>query len=112
VVADVCDIADKKINWVLLSGLDEYCKLPIEAAEYTDQVPAAWPHAGRIEVDSELSRSVYNGNGETVDSIFRRNPELSIQYAPGLPTVLHDLSFVVEPGQKIGIVGTTGSGKS
>lgn len=36
---------------------------------------------------------------------------VSFAYGPGEP-VLHDLSFTVEPGRKIAIVGATGSGKS
>jgi hypothetical protein len=47
------------MKFTLLTGLDEYCQLPIEAAEFTDKVPAAWPHAGKIEVDSKSS--LYNG---------------------------------------------------
>lgn len=37
---------------------------------------------------------------------------LSFRYDPNAPWVLHDISFTVEPGQKIAIVGRTGSGKS
>jgi ATP-binding cassette subfamily B protein len=39
---------------------------------------------------------------------FRR---VSFGYAPGRP-VLHDLSFVAEPGQTVALVGHTGSGKT
>jgi ABC-type bacteriocin/lantibiotic exporter with double-glycine peptidase domain len=37
---------------------------------------------------------------------------LSFQYDPHAPLVLRDISFVVEPGQKLAVVGATGSGKS
>jgi ABC-type bacteriocin/lantibiotic exporter with double-glycine peptidase domain len=37
---------------------------------------------------------------------------LSFQYEPNAPLVVRDLSFTVEPGQKVALVGPTGSGKS
>ena len=37
---------------------------------------------------------------------------LSVRYAPDLPEVLHKVSFDVEPGMRVGLVGATGSGKS
>ena len=37
---------------------------------------------------------------------------VSMAYRPGLPNVLHDISFEVRAGEKVGIVGRTGAGKS
>ena len=37
---------------------------------------------------------------------------VSLKYTPDLPPVLKDLTFRVKPGEKIGIVGRTGAGKS
>ncbi|KAF8803422.1 multidrug resistance-associated ABC transporter [Phlegmacium glaucopus] len=51
--------------------------------------PAAWPTSGELQVE-----------------------HLSARYSTTGPKVLHDLSFHVKPGERIGIVGRTGSGKS
>jgi ATP-binding cassette, subfamily B, bacterial len=41
-----------------------------------------------------------------------RFENVSFQHVAGGPTVLHDLSFTIRPGECIAIVGETGSGKS
>jgi ATP-binding cassette subfamily B protein len=38
--------------------------------------------------------------------------DVNFRYAPDMPPALSDISFVVEPGEIIGIVGQSGSGKS
>lgn len=38
--------------------------------------------------------------------------DLSMRYADDLPDVLHNVSFSIEPGHRVGLVGATGSGKS
>lgn len=64
--------------------------LPAEAAEVTEYHPTAgWPSQGQIE--------------------FRN---LEMRYSPDLPLVLKGLNLVVKPGERIGIVGRTGAGKS
>lgn len=51
--------------------------------------PADWPREGAIQVKN-----------------------LSMRYRPGLPNILNDISMSIIGGEKIGIVGRTGAGKS
>lgn len=38
--------------------------------------------------------------------------DVTMRYRPGLPLVLRGVSFIISPGQKVAVVGRTGSGKS
>jgi len=70
----------------------EYCStLPQEAPAVVEehQPPPGWPTTGRLEVKN-----------------------LRMQYRADLPLVLNGLTFTVEHGEHIGIVGRTGAGKS
>ncbi|KAJ6610803.1 hypothetical protein B0H10DRAFT_2059064 [Mycena sp. CBHHK59/15] len=63
----------------------EHEKAPTE----TGKPPAYWPASGDLRVES-----------------------LSARYSQDGPKVLHDISFHVKAGERVGIVGRTGSGKS
>lgn len=66
----------------------EYSEIETEPEDGRD-APAAWPAEGKIEVE-----------------------DLSVAYKDSLPPVLKNLNFVVKPGERIGIIGRTGAGKS
>ncbi|KAH6845193.1 hypothetical protein B0I37DRAFT_311932 [Chaetomium sp. MPI-CAGE-AT-0009] len=66
----------------------EYAEIETEPEGGKD-APAAWPAEGKIEVEN-----------------------LTIRYADDLPPVLKNLNFTVGAGERIGIVGRTGAGKS
>ena len=67
----------------------EYSQLLAEPPKHVDpRPPSSWPSQGRIVVQN-----------------------LSMRYRQG-PLVLKKVSFEVEPGSKVGVIGRTGSGKS
>ena len=66
----------------------EYTELPTEELGGV-RPPAAWPTEGRLEVD-----------------------DLVVAYAEDLPPVLRGLTFRVGSGERVGVVGRTGAGKS
>lgn len=68
-----------------------YSATPPEAAVEVKETepPASWPHSGQISVKN-----------------------LSVRYVAGHELVLDNLSFDVEAGHRVGIVGRTGAGKS
>ncbi|KAG8430106.1 hypothetical protein GDO86_018474 [Hymenochirus boettgeri] len=75
---------------VSVERAEEYSTaLPSEPAQGSLQVEDDWPSKGHIE--------------------FR---DVVLCYRPGLPNALDGINFSVSPGEKIGIVGRTGSGKS
>jgi len=68
----------------------QYCALDEEPEGEMEQPPIKnWPSEGTV--------------------LFR---EVSAQYRPGLPNVLDTLNIEIKGGEKIGVVGRTGSGKS
>ncbi|KAL5366084.1 P-loop containing nucleoside triphosphate hydrolase protein [Aspergillus floccosus] len=67
----------------------EYLSLQMEDFDRGADVPLSWPSHGRLEIR-----------------------DLNVRYGPGLPPVIQRLRFNVESGQRIGIVGRTGAGKS
>eukprot|EP00897_Mesotaenium_endlicherianum_P007283 jgi/Mesen1/6583/ME000336S05803 len=69
----------------------EYIDLPQEVASAARPArpPRGWPFEGRIEFD-----------------------HVAVRYKPASPLVLNDLCFSVAGGQKVGIVGRVGAGKS
>ena len=62
---------------------------PQESDCHNLTVPENWPRDGKIEFTNVV-----------------------LKYRPDLPSVLKNLSFVVKAGEKVGIVGRTGAGKS
>lgn len=66
-------------------------QLEEEAPEHVagQQLPPAWPHMGEIVFEN-----------------------VQLRYRAGLPLVLKDVSIHVQGGERIGVVGRTGAGKS
>ncbi|KAJ3406624.1 hypothetical protein HDU80_010829 [Chytriomyces hyalinus] len=71
--------------------VNEYSEIEQERAFIIDEnrAPSNWPSKGSIQVSN-----------------------LEMRYAPDLPPVLRNISFSVKGGEKVGIVGRTGAGKS
>ena len=69
----------------------EYVDLPQEAPHIIEEKkpPTQWPKNGRVKMSN-----------------------VSFKYRPDLPMVLKDISIDIKGGQKVGIVGRTGAGKS
>ncbi|KAJ7826783.1 multidrug resistance-associated ABC transporter [Mycena olivaceomarginata] len=68
-----------------LERVEEYSDLSQESAEFIEPRPEpSWPEHGAIRCEN-----------------------LVIRYAPDLPDVLHNVTFDVKPGEKIGILGRT-----
>ncbi|KAG0345643.1 Multidrug resistance-associated protein 1 [Podila humilis] len=86
-VRSYCDLQNQL---VAVERMDEYATKNQEApAETNVKLPENWPQSGHVE--------------------FRN---YSTRYREGLDLVIKDITFEVQPGEKVGIVGRTGAGKS
>uniref|UniRef100_A0A8C9H2B1 ATP binding cassette subfamily C member 10 n=1 Tax=Piliocolobus tephrosceles TaxID=591936 RepID=A0A8C9H2B1_9PRIM len=75
---------------VSVERLEEYsCDLPQEPQGQPLQLGTSWLTQGSVEFQ-----------------------DVVLAYRPGLPNALDGVTFCVQPGEKLGIVGRTGSGKS
>lgn len=84
-------MSDLESNIVAVERVKEYSKTETEAPWVVEgsRPPEGWPPRGEVE--------------------FR---DYSVRYRPGLDLVLKKLSVHVRGGEKVGIVGRTGAGKS
>lgn len=83
--------SELETNIVAVERIKEYTEIETEAAmEIPEKKPSDdWPDKGQVEVQ-----------------------EYSTRYREGLDLVLKGISFTIKPGEKVGIVGRTGAGKS
>ncbi|KAI0758154.1 multidrug resistance-associated ABC transporter [Fomes fomentarius] len=81
---------EAEVNGNSLERIQQYVTIEQEPKPSTDgNPPAYWPASGSLRVE-----------------------KLSARYSEDGPRVLHEISFEVNAGERVGIVGRTGSGKS
>lgn len=84
-------VAETETNVVAVERVKEYSEVDQEApwTHPNEELPKDWPNEGKI-----------------------RFHDVHARYRPGLELVLRGVSFDVNSGEKVGIVGRTGAGKS
>ena len=84
--------SDRESYIVSVERVKEYAETEPEARADTPEEsrpPAGWPSAGELQLSG-----------------------VDLRYRPGLPLVLRGLEVSIAPGQRIGVCGRTGAGKS
>ncbi|XP_069692470.1 ATP-binding cassette sub-family C member 5-like isoform X3 [Periplaneta americana] len=84
-------MSEAEVRFISVERINSYCEsLQREGTVGANsKPPLEWPNKGSIKFQNVM-----------------------LQYRKGLPAVLKDVSFTVQPGERLGIVGRTGSGKS
>jgi len=85
-------VSEIEVTGNAVQRIVEYVDMPTEDSKDKKPAvdpPAAWPTSGAIEIN-----------------------DLTVGYADHLPPALADLNFSIKSGERVGIVGRTGAGKS
>ena len=94
------NLRDFELKGVSLERTTEYRLLPREDGEVLNADDARY--------SSEPATDTHDWPSEGAIKVH----ELRVRYGPDLPDILHDVSFDIRGGQRVGIVGATGGGKS
>ncbi|CAD6185500.1 unnamed protein product [Caenorhabditis auriculariae] len=81
--------SELETNIVAVERIQEYTDTPTEGNGSIEQAPTGWPNKGEVSIINYSTR-----------------------YRPGLDLVLNEVTAHIESGEKVGIVGRTGAGKS
>lgn len=83
--------AEVEANIVSVERCFEYCELPMEEDENGEflELPDKWPSRGEVRLENYSTR-----------------------YAKDMNPVLRDVTISIKSGEKVGVVGRTGAGKS
>ncbi|XP_071113612.1 multidrug resistance-associated protein 1-like [Haliotis cracherodii] len=81
--------SEMEVNLMSMDRVQQFINSPNEAALRKGQLPFNWPDRGRLEFIN-----------------------YSLRYRQGRDLVLKNITFTVHGGEKIGVVGRTGAGKS
>jgi ABC-type multidrug transport system fused ATPase/permease subunit len=103
-------LAQSEEAMIGVERLDQYLRQPLEAGSY---LPSNTQFKTQHPIYSETFEKYLHGRRLTEKnqaSIEARN--VWFRYGPELPWVLKNINFDVKPGERIGVVGRTGSGKS
>lgn len=93
-----------------IERMDHYLKSEIE---FGGVLPSSTTFNTRHKTFSEIEEnSIKNSKIFSVENADIIVDNLSLRYKENLPFVLNNISFTINKGEKVGIIGKTGSGKS
>lgn len=97
----------QSLNWSVRMASDlESQMVSVERISEYSSMDQEQPHFLPNTTDADLKERTWPQSGRVVFE------HVNMRYRPGLPLVLQDVNISINAGERIGIVGRTGSGKS
>ncbi|DBA04873.1 TPA: hypothetical protein N0F65_006875 [Lagenidium giganteum] len=99
------------LNWIVRNNID--MENMMNSVERTDEYTKIETECkNEDDVSRSLSAMMLQQRPKWPENGAITFSNVSIHYKPGAPLVLNDVSFTIEGGEKVGICGRTGAGKS
>ncbi len=109
-------VFDKALKWRILYVEIFLCGSVFFTCSFLMQMISTERILGYSRLESEASLETLLPNNKPSPEWPKegriRMENVSFQYSPELPLVLKDLDLTIQPGEKVGVVGRTGAGKS